>query len=138
MVATTPEVACFAITYVPENTLLSINWIGLVSDSKLKTGYEFTLDILQRFAVKRIMIDTTKRQLPAGSNPQALFCSIFNEALQLINDTVFLAMVVPQNEYFLSTVTNRLEDLKHADNHYVNAEQFLTQAEAEAWLINVN
>ncbi|MFC5269247.1 hypothetical protein [Adhaeribacter terreus] len=124
----------FTVCYEPNNSLLRVSWQGLVSEEELKIGYETVLNLLRESPVNRILIDFSKRKIASQSNPQSLFGEIFLEALHIIGNTVFLALVVSQEEYFLTTAASRFENFHQADNHYVITEQFLTKAEAEAWL----
>lgn len=124
----------FTVCFEPNNSLIRVNWQGQVSEEELKIGYESVLKLLRESPVNRILIDLSKRKIVTKGNPQPLFGKIFLEALHIIGDTVFLALVVSQEEYFLSTAASRFENFQQADNHYVITEQFLTKAEAEAWL----
>lgn len=127
----------FSVCFEPANSLIRINWQGQVSEDELKQGYASALEVLKKNPVQRILIDHSRRQLQQSSNPDAFFQAMFNEALKIIGNTVFLAMVVPPEEYFLTSETNLLARFGRAVNEYVIVERFIARPEAEAWLATV-
>jgi hypothetical protein len=129
---------CFTISFEPDNSQLRIIWKGLVTAEELNTGYEEALECLKNNPVKQIMIDISKRELQMNGNPNAFFSQIFTRTLEIIKDTVFLAMVLTQEEYFLSTTAARFEHLHEIPNNYVIVDQFLSQADAQAWLDSIS
>jgi len=127
----------FSVSFEPANSLLRIYWQGQVAEKEIREGYEKAFEILKQNPTKRVLIDFSKRRLAKELDPEPVFEDIFNQVLKLINSTLFLALVVPKEEYFLTSEQNRFGNYKKYDNEYVIVESFLTRPEAEAWLASV-
>lgn len=126
--------ANFSVGFEPANSLLRIYWQGEVAEKEIREGYEKALELLKQNPTKRVLIDFSKRRLAKDLNPEPVFENIFNQVLKLINNTLFLALVVPKEEYFLTSEQSRFGNYEEYDNEYVIVESFLTRPEAEAWL----
>ncbi len=128
----------FSVCFEPANSLIRINWSGEISMEELKTGYEAALEVLKQHPVQRMLIDNSKRRLTNSDRPHGMFEALFNQALAVINATLFLALVVSPEEYYLTTETNQFADYEKAVNDHVIVERFLNKQEAEAWLAKVH
>lgn len=124
----------FTVCFEPNNMLLRITWQGEVTAADLQVGYETALELLRTNPVTRILIDMSRRKLNMPGSPDPLFGKMFQEALKLIGSTVFLALVMSQEDYFLNSEVSRFGYLREAQNDYIITESFLTRQEAETWL----
>lgn len=124
----------FSVCFEPANSLIRINWQGKVTEPELLEGYKSALVVIKQNPVQRILIDQSKRQLVMKNDPEPMFETLFNEALQVIGNTLFLALVVSAEEYFLSNEDSRFANYVQQANNHVIVERFKSRAEAEAWL----
>lgn len=128
----------FSVCYEPANSLIRINWQGEVTEPELLEGYKAALIVIKQNPVQRILIDQSRRQLVMKADPEPIFEKLFNEALQVIGNTLFLALVVSTEEYFLSSENSRFANyITHANNHVI-VERFKTRTDAETWLASVS
>ena len=127
----------FSVCFEPENSLIRINWQGEVNETELLEGYKMTLEVIRQNPVQRILIDKSKRVLTMKNDPEPMFETLFNEALKLIGNTLFLALVVSPEEYYLSSEISRFGKYEGIVNNYVIVERFKSRQEAEAWLASV-
>ena len=128
----------FTVCFEPANSLIRINWQGDVSEEDLLHGYNAALVVIEQNPVQRILIDQSRRRLNMTASPDPLFEDLFNEALKLIGDTLFLAMVVSPEEYYLTDEKTVFGQFAQTVNNYVIVERFQNKADAEAWLATVN
>jgi hypothetical protein len=133
-ISTTP----FLLIYNPENQQLSLFWQGNIAFKDLQNGYSRVLEIIKKEPVTRILLDLSHRKLESEKDPKALFAAVFAEALKLVNQPLFAALVVPAEEYFLSDEDARFEDMKHISNEYIITKLFPSQSTAQAWLDSVS
>lgn len=133
-----PEKPSFSITFDPIIKQLEIIWQGNVELEELREGYTKALEIIKNKSVKKILIDVSQRKLNSNVNPEKLFGLMFGEALKLIADNVFLALVISKEEYFLETEASRFGGLQDNPNNYIIVNQFISRSEAEAWLATAN
>ena len=127
----------FSVCFEPENSLIRINWQGEVNETELLEGYKMTLEVIRQNPVQRILIDKSRRVLTMKNDPEPMFETLFNEALKLIGNTLFLALVVSPEEYYLSSEISRFGNYEGIVNNYVIVERFKSRQEAEAWLASV-
>ncbi|MBK0401627.1 hypothetical protein I5M27_01440 [Adhaeribacter sp. BT258] len=128
----------FSVCFEPANSLIRISWQGTVSEKELLDGYKAALVVIEQNPVQRILIDQSRRRLNLAFSPDPLFKDLFNEALKLIGNTLFLAMVVSPEEYYLTSEETVFGKFEQAVNDYVIVERFINKADAEVWLATVN
>ena len=128
----------FSVCFEPANSLIRINWQGEVNESELLEGYKAALVVIKQNPVQRILIDQSRRQLIMKGDPEPMFETLFNEALRVIGSTVFLALVVSAEEFFLSSEISRFGNYKNLTNEHIIVERFKNRTDAEAWLASVN
>lgn len=124
----------FQVCFEPANSLIRIYWRGEVREKDLLTGYQSALDCIKQNPVRRILIDHARRKLVLQTDPDAMFEQMFNEVLKALGDTLFLALVVSQEDYFLNSELSQFGNYETVVNNHVIVERFLTCPEAEAWL----
>jgi hypothetical protein len=124
----------FTVCFEPANSLIRINWQGDVSEEDLLNGYKAALVVIEQNPVQRMLIDQSRRRLNLAFSPDPLFEELFNEALKLIGDTLFLALVLSPEEYYLTNEETVFGKFEQTVNEYVIVERFRNKAEAEAWL----
>ena|SRR5688572_18095538 len=127
----------FSVCFEPANSLIRITWQGDVNETELLEGYKAALVVIKQNPVQRILIDQSRRVLTMKEDPEPMFETLFNETLKVIGNTLFLAMVVSAEEYYLTSETSRYCEYENSVNEFVILERFKSQQEAEAWLASV-
>jgi hypothetical protein len=127
----------FSVCFEPANSLIRINWQGEVNGTELLEGYKAALVVIKQNPVHRILIDNSRRQLKMNDSPEPMFETLFNEALRVIGNTLFLALVVTPEEFYLSSEAGRFVNYEKMVNDHVIVERFKSRQEAEAWLASV-
>ena len=127
----------FSVCFEPENSLIRINWQGEVNEAELLEGYQAALIVIRQNPVQRILIDQSRRVLTMKDDPEPMFETLFNETLKVIGNTLFLAMVVSPEEYYLTSESSRFCEYENSVNDFVILERFKSRPEAEAWLASM-
>ena len=127
----------FQVCFEPGNSLIRINWQGEVEEKDLLTGYHSALECIKQNPVRRIIIDHSRRKLVMQNDPDPMFEQMFNEVLKATGDTLFLALVVSQEDFFLNSESSQFGNYEAIVNNFVIVERFLSCREAEAWLATV-
>ena len=124
------------VNYKPSIQYLNIAWKGKVSEADLESGYNEILEFLRQYSVRRIMLDLSKREkLEIAGGTQKLFSAIFQEALKAIDGTLFLAMVLSKEEYFLTSEGSLFDKMNSMDNEFVITQLFSNCEAAQEWLL---
>jgi len=109
----------------------------MVKHSELEAGYKTVLEIFENRPVKRVLVDTSKRDLGPMDTPQQIFKAILVKALPNFNNLLFVALVAPPEEYYYQAEEYSFDRMTDIDNQFMILQRFQKIQETEAWLETV-
>ncbi|WP_347159112.1 hypothetical protein [Pontibacter chitinilyticus] len=125
-----------SINYQEEERVLQVLWEGQVTSAEVRNGYKKIIDLVRQYKPTKWLLDLHNRELIKREDQRWVFTHVYPQALQLIQQTVFVAIILPVYSYH--SLVNELngDELMHGDNFLI-MNHFLYQEEARRWLQNM-
>ncbi|MBB6610067.1 hypothetical protein H7F15_03370 [Pontibacter sp. Tf4] len=122
-----------AVHYDTVAEVLNIRWEGTVDTSELRNGYTYILRLVQFFKPTRWVLDLQHRDTIKKEDQKWVFKHIFPRALRLLNQDVFVAVILPV--HFYESLIHDLDgdDMIYGDKVLI-LEHFLYYEECLRWL----
>lgn len=119
--------------YDKSSNTLHVIWKGAVSSEDLKKGYQYILEVVAAYKPTKWMLDLREREVITRKDQRWVFKNIFPEVLRVVQQNVFIAIILPVFAY--PSVTNTLDgDELIFDDNFIILNEFLYAAEAKRWL----
>ena len=127
------QIDCLQITFRNEERVLELEWRGTVLFSDLRQGYYQMLDMLKEKPTRRFIFDLRNRRPIPNHEQLWVTNTIFPKLLAQVNETVFIAALVPAK--YLDAEIEGLEPESLMDNdNFIIIQNFLLPEEAKRWL----
>ncbi len=115
------------------SSILHIAWRGAVSSEEVKEGYRHILELVAAYKPTMWMLDLREREAIARTVQQWVFKNIFPEVLRVVQQNVFIAILLPVH-LFPSVINNLDGDELIYEDNLIILNEFLYEAEAQRWL----
>lgn len=122
-----------SVNYDATSQVLYVKWQGKVKTRDLKYGYVYILRMVQFFKPNKWILDLQNRDIILKEDQQWVFKHVFPKVLRMLNQDVFIGVVLPV--YLYESLVHDLngDDLIYEDKVLL-LQHFLYYEEALRWL----
>ncbi|MCX2741818.1 hypothetical protein [Pontibacter anaerobius] len=121
------------VRYAAQADTLFIYWEGAVSSEELKIGYTRIIELVRRLKPVKWQLDLQKRGTIRREDQRWVFEHVFPEVLSIVNDDVFIAVVLPV--FLMHDLVSELSgDELMQDSNFLIMQHFMYPEEAQRWL----
>lgn len=119
--------------YLQQDETMVIEWEGEVDSSELRCGYSRIVEQVCLLKPRKLQINLLNRSRIKRADQRWIFKHIFPEVLRVVNDDVFVAVVLPVSS-FHTLVSDLSGDELMYNNQFLILQHFLYPEEAQRWL----
>lgn len=120
--------------YIEKDTQrLVVTWEGDVSSHEIRQGYAEIIELVRTHKPVRWLLDLNKRGALKRADQRWVFTHFFPEALRLVQQDIFVAIILPVHAFPVIISELEGDELMHGDNFLI-IDHFLYKEEAVRWL----
>ncbi|OKL41669.1 hypothetical protein [Pontibacter flavimaris] len=122
-----------AVCYDGQEETLLIEWRGEVSSQELREGYSQIIAQVRRLKPVKWQLDLQQRGTIKREDQRWIFEFVFPEVLAIVNDNVFVAVVLPV--FLLHDLVSELNgDELMQEGNFLIMQHFMYPEQAQRWL----
>ncbi|WP_276495751.1 hypothetical protein [Pontibacter litorisediminis] len=122
-----------SVCYEEGEQTLVVRWEGAVSSDELRSGYKEILEQVRRLKPVKWQLDLQKRGTICRQDQRWIFEYVFPEVLSIVNDDVFVAVVLPV--FLMHDLVSELTgDELMQDGRFLIMQHFMYPEEGQRWL----
>ncbi|WP_266205417.1 hypothetical protein [Pontibacter kalidii] len=128
-----PQTEKLRVTYERQEQTLRITWQGDVSSQELREGYNQIIELVRRLKPVKWQLDLQKRGTIKREDQRWIFEHVFPEVLAIVNDDVFVAVVLPV--FLMHDLVSELNgDELMQEGNFLIMQHFMYPEQAQRWL----
>lgn len=121
------------VVYDASSGVLVVNWEGEFSSEEIRFGYGIMMSKVKAHKPRKLLLDYRKRVSLRRRDQRWVFRKVFPKMLHIVNDSVFVALVLPVVLYDGLVADMTGDELMHKDNFFI-IHHSLYREEAFRWL----
>ncbi|WP_299757346.1 hypothetical protein [uncultured Pontibacter sp.] len=122
-----------SVKYLKQEETLEICWEGDVTSDEFKYGYTQIIEHVKAFKPVKWQLNVQNRQSLRRADQRWVFEYVFPEVLKIVNDDVFVAVVVPVSSIYNLVGELDGDELMTGENFLI-MQHFMYPEEAQRWL----